>query len=252
MADKARNARCPKCGEKNKHCQCQAMSSKLMNRLSVVMAFVGIIVVIVMAFQISKLETKGNLAISSSRQMLRKLIAMHPSKEVKQQMLELIDTGEIMLTFESMNSAIGHPVAAIILMDDDKEGEVIALNFSAQSLLDQNLSVEYAQLVLRHEWQHYKQLIEGSAPKDLFRLKPSRKFGEKKEDVKIWFETELEAYVPECQLAIKQGWLKHIDLCNSYAQGGISGLRQHLSVYFSQATALQYHKDLILRLGHAK
>ena len=65
MAKKLRNARCPKCGLKNKHCQCSAVSSKLGSRLSIIAGVASIILlVVIVAYTIN---LKGNAKKANSR-----------------------------------------------------------------------------------------------------------------------------------------------------------------------------------------
>lgn len=74
MAKVSRNARCPKCGQKMKRCECKSTSSKITDKLSIIMAVVGLIAVSVIIVHVSGMEKKeaGNPVISETDAYLMK------------------------------------------------------------------------------------------------------------------------------------------------------------------------------------
>src|SRR3990170_3254598 len=88
---------------------------------------------------------------------LKNVIESHPKKEIRQDLHAMIDKGTVFLNFESDIAAGG--LATVFVIDINDQPKIV-LHIDSNILMDPHISNSYRQLVLFHEFQHIKQILQ--------------------------------------------------------------------------------------------
>lgn len=182
--------------------------------------------------------------------VLRQLIIAHPSPEVYQDLNRLITNGDILLTYETLSETNVYgenAVASFALVSIDGGATMPVLIIDVASLMDQYTPKEFKQLVIYHEYQHYRQYMEGRYPERLFMAWTEDDTMTEAEAVGL-YQSEVEAYELECSLANDLGWEEVFELCTV--------LDDQMSFHLSVAQTLlvdpkmHAHKSAIMALAN--
>ena len=177
---------------------------------------------------------------------LKKIIETHPKKEIRQDLHAMIDTGTVFLNFESDIAAGG--LATVFVIDINDQPKIV-LNIDSNILMDPHISNSYRQLVLFHEFQHIKQILQKKYPIDSFRIKEGKNPIVSPSEIANLYHAELEAYTAECSFAKEIKVTGQIEICSVYSKKGITGLKSYLKkflqeTYKSSPKALKILKNL--------
>ncbi len=146
---------------------------------------------------------------------LERLIATHPKKEISIEFYQLIERGEIMTSWTSSNDAQFQLVPRqMIKVNTRSSNALIPVLFIDPQILREQ-PTRNAQLVIYHEYTHYRQWKDGLLPQSTFVLRTVESLSPEeftKTCKEKWYAEE-HAYQRECELAIELGWTDTMPLC---------------------------------------
>lgn len=183
--------------------------------------------------------------------IVKELVQSHPSPQIADTLNQLVERGVIFLSYSAEMHYLGGAAAcaALQLINIDGAGVRPVMEFSIPALVSRSDSKESKQLVIFHEFQHYRQLAEKRYPPESF-------YGHREDapvseaTVALIYRSECEAYLAEAQFAQSVGWSSHNDFCQVYAAGGEQVLRLHIAQRLGNAPALAKHREYLLTLAH--
>jgi hypothetical protein len=146
---------------------------------------------------------------------LRNLIESHPSVEVSHDLDSLIINKVIWLAFQPLaeiNAYGQNAIASFALVRVDEKKIVPVLMIDPETLMDPYAPVEYQQLVIFHEYQHYKQWQTKKYPERLFMAWGPTEVLTRAEAIGF-YQSEVEAYEAECELAGFLDWGRYMPIC---------------------------------------
>lgn len=253
---KARNDVCPQCGQKRKRCQCaRRMRRFLIAGLLVVGAaavFVGL-VLRPASFDLPTQPRTGQpdpgenpMVIARCDSVLRDLVQTHPDPVIRDTLNHLIVNGTIYKNYQLSHGLAGLNLGSMQIVRLPDGQEVPVMQFDPNALLDPMIDRRAKQLIIRHEFYHYGQLVRGEVPRHTFY--PRR--GDASMD---WPEArqllmaEWPAYLVEAKLAADLGWLDAIPLIGNY-RAGPRALARALGTDLLQSPTLRPHQARIYAL----
>lgn len=176
--------------------------------------------------------------------VLKDLIQSHPHEVMREDLDRLITGGSVFLNFQDSVTSGQNALATVMYVNTPTHGTVLALNVSKRHLTDPHSAKLFKQLVIYHEWHHLRQQIEGTEPRWLATgIKNPGQMSDG--NVRIFFESEMKAYLPECELALKLDAVQLFPLYGAFAQGGVSGLRIQLAESYARIPVYSVYADLL-------
>ncbi len=175
--------------------------------------------------------------------VLKDLVLSHPAPEISVEMHKLIVKGDLFLNLQDNDLQRGASVAQFMVLDIHGRGMTPVMNVSLSNLLNPQESPQFLQMVLLHEFVHYKQYELKHAPLEMFTVK-NRDDVPSEDHVRVWFNTEIDAYEQECSFAVKQGWECFFDVCTIYKKDGVGGMKRELHRRLLE-TGLPYVPNLL-------
>lgn len=165
------------------------------------------------------------------------LITTHPKPEIREDLYALLNSGKTKLLFQLQDESPEAEVLAgeFLLLDkesqEDKKPLPVFYFNPTLFVQDRTYSDLLKQSVILHEYEHYLQWKTARYPEYTFLagfqlINP--------EVMRIIFESELEAYLKGCDMAIEYGVAYELSICEEYRQGGIAGLRRALAHSLAQ------------------
>jgi hypothetical protein len=184
--------------------------------------------------------------MSRAQEALRVLVLSHPSPEISQDLNRLITNHQVYLNFQ--DHAVGNEqnIAAARLIRTP-QGLLLTLVISPSLLLDPDMSHEFKQLVVYHEYIHIRQQLNRTQPAWLLiGLRPDAATDE---HLRIFINAEMEAYEAECRLAEHIGATDAFELCRVYSELGVRAMR--IAFTESLAASPTYRNDAarVRRIG---
>jgi hypothetical protein len=175
---------------------------------------------------------------------LHQLIVTHPKKEMR--LLDsLIAHKKVALSFDAL----------VDMQDAGFTSEVVngtrMIEFAVNLkwLCDHATSELGKQIVLWHEYQHFKDMLSGAAPLEAMGIEHTS-VGESQ--AHLMFEGEVKAYTMECQFATQVHYKGAITpFCKPYAAGGSKALRLAVAQQYGSAVPfdMPYKVQLIKWAG---
>jgi|GEM_PF-6862845 len=169
---------------------------------------------------------------SEASLIVKDLVQTHPHEAMRRHLDYLVSRGIIFLNFQD---GIGgqNTLATVVYANTPTHGTVLALSISKKHLVDPATPKIFKQLVIFHEWHHLRQQLDRTKPEWLaMGVKDPGMMTE--EMIRIFFEAEMEAYLPECELAVELDAIQTYPLYAVFANGGVSELRRHLAEVYAQ------------------
>ena len=180
--------------------------------------------------------------------ILKDLVETHPSPQISRDLNHLVTSGKVFLNFQPAMSP--GAVATVMWVNTPSHGQVLTLVTPAEWLIDPTTSREMKQLVIFHEYQHIRQQLDQTVPRELAFGANTAAIAQMSEtDLEQWFEAEYEAYAAESELAISLGWQKEFALCEIYASQGRAGLRRVMADMFSAMPVYSRHAATLRRIA---
>jgi hypothetical protein len=180
---------------------------------------------------------------------LKYLIVSHPSPEISQELLQLINDRVIKLTALNDDAAATSAAGFGIKMQNGQLKPI--MSFSMVYLADQRVPLQRKQLDIYHEFHHYKQWRDEIYPRDTFMRHESGHVCTG-EEVAILFDAEIDAYVTTSKLAENLGWTDHDRWAKIYRDLGLAHLAQTLARQMANEPLLKPHKDLLFQLANSE
>jgi hypothetical protein len=181
--------------------------------------------------------------------VLKDLIQTHPVEEIRTDMFRTIDSGQMAISFQEDLFEHTSAMASMGIVQMSR-GLVPVLTVGYKQLMDPHLSKVFKQLVIYHEYQHFKQYKRGSVKAtDLMPMSIDTKLSP--DDVRRWFASENEAYGLECQLAISLRATNEFELCKLYEQGGAKAVAKSLVETYANIKVYAPHTELMRQLAEA-
>ena len=97
--------------------------------------------------------------------ILKDLVETHPSPQISRDLNNLVTSGKVFLNFQPAMSP--GAAATIMWVNTPSHGQVLTLVTPAEWLLDPTTSRELKQLVIFHEYQHLRQQLDQTYPREL-------------------------------------------------------------------------------------
>lgn len=166
-----------------------------------------------------------------SIQQLSRLIVMHPNRRVAQDLTQLIVTGKIRVNFQNFPGLEHTTLAMFMLMEEKETKELLpCFHFNPLVLCDSTMADKAKQLTILHEYTHFEQYRSGTVPPEHFTLWSRKSLAEGDTlDIRIHFESELEAYLVEIKAAEQMGCTHLLGYYPAYQKGGVPGFRRELA-----------------------
>lgn len=198
----------------------------------------------------AKTSTQSICASDHHRCMeaLRQLFVTHPAEEIRKDFYERIAQGEVVVNFDKELMNNGRDIATLSLIElSGRYVPLLAVN--EHDLLSNALPNEAKQLIIYHEYIHYRQLTEGRAPAHTFLLQREGENRLTTEEAVIVMRGEVEAYREECLLAEAQQWTRHVLVCQIFQQKGENGIREMLAENYCRDPHWQNQCGTLLKIA---
>jgi len=139
----------------------------------------------------------------SSDDVLKEFFQTHPDEEVRTHLTELIVKGTIMLGWKNLGAS-----AAFTIVQDNQGKLTPVLALTPELFIPKNRA--RSQLVILHEYEHYKQWRDGTVPESTFLLRRVPE-GDSTQLCNEKWHAERLAYHKECEFGHRHGLLDQLD-----------------------------------------
>lgn len=184
---------------------------------------------------------------------LKELVDSHPMPEISRDFNKMVTKGEVMLNFQK-NPNASHTMAQVQWIRTPTHGVVLVFCIDPDELHRKDLSKEFKQLVIYHEYIHILQQRSGRFPKgrQVLGKKINGKMIINPWAIRTMFESESEAYEKESLLAMKQGWINELNFAQAYSMGGLPQMRLKMAAIYSQIPQYASSRDLLYHIARKK
>jgi len=177
---------------------------------------------------------------------LRVLVQTHPAPEISHDLNELVETRQVYLNLQDHVVGSDQNIASARYINTP-QGVHLTLVVSPRLLLDPDISHEFKQLVIYHEYIHIRQQLTGSTPSWLAIGVPPETLTD--DEIRIFIDAEMEAYVAECRLAERIHAIQSFELCVIYGNGGLSAMRAAYSRILAASPGYARVSERVIRIG---
>jgi len=217
-----RNTICPKCGKKMKKCHCAKGKRGWMIFFSVTILLAISVFLMIMPTRKKpsiRVQTEATEVEKQANVTLGWLIENHPDEDVRVGLDSLIRSGKIPLCTKT-----DIPVEEIVF--DNTFDTIGVLVYNPEFIISKDIPDNYKFLVLKHEYEHIKDYVEGKLWKG---GKPPSNDQERFEYAKTIWDSDYKALKAEVDLAIRihaENFCS--DECAAYKNGDEKQFRQLL------------------------